>query len=148
MSENLQRAERIARLAHAGQVEQWTGQAYIEHVERVVARVSRWPSLSSDVQAVAWLHDVLEDTAVTVEDLALFGVSTFVVQAVQVLSRKDDETYAEYIERVKTSKNAFALAVKLADLGDHLRAEGRSRMSASMVARYKKAVAQLTEVEG
>jgi hypothetical protein len=52
----VQIAERIARVAHAGQKEESTGDDYIHHVERVAALVD-----GDDAKAVAWLHDVIED---------------------------------------------------------------------------------------
>jgi (p)ppGpp synthase/HD superfamily hydrolase len=53
----LQLAERIARKAHAGQMDTVTGADYITHVERVVALVE-----GDEAKAVAWLHDVVEDS--------------------------------------------------------------------------------------
>lgn len=70
MTAMLQTAERLARHAHAGQVEQLTGDDYIHHVERVVALVE-----GDEAKAVAWLHDVLEDTKVSADNLLAAGVT-------------------------------------------------------------------------
>ena len=109
-------AERIARAAHAGQTEQSTGDDYIHHIERVVAMVDGDPA-----QAVAWLHDVLEDTAMTAADLRRAGISSRVVAAVWWLTRRECDSYPAYIERLKASGDPLALVVKIADLRDHLR---------------------------
>src|SRR6187402_2103897 len=77
-----QTAERQARQAHAGQVEALTGDDYIHHVERVVALVG-----DDEAKAVAWLHDVLEDTKVSADDLLAAGVSETVVEAVRALTK-------------------------------------------------------------
>jgi (p)ppGpp synthase/HD superfamily hydrolase len=69
-------------------------------------------------QAVAVLHDVLEDTAVTAEDLREANLSSIVLDAVTALTRRSGQTYKEYIEQV--AGNAIARQVKLADLADNL----------------------------
>src|SRR4051812_36890220 len=142
-------AERIARHAHAGQTEQSTGGDFMRHVERVVALVD-----GDDAKAVAWLHDVLEDTDVTEGELARAGVSQTVIDAVRVVSRgvnHDGRTYAEYIEGIRRTANPLALAVKIADLRDHLRDQSSEAIvpewpqkMARLRPRYEKALAQLT----
>ena len=61
MSSLVRKAEDIARMAHAEQVDK-AGQPYIGHIERVAARVT-----SDEAKCVAWLHDVLEDSDVLPE---------------------------------------------------------------------------------
>jgi hypothetical protein len=63
---------------------------------------------------VAWLHDVLEDTSLTAQDLLAAGVAPWVVWAVQALTRGQDELYEEYLYRVKS--NHMARAVKIQDI--------------------------------
>lgn len=116
----LEKAERIARHAHAQQLDP-SGDPYIEHVERVVALVAA-AGESDAVKAVAWLHDVIEDTAWTRTQLVdRGGISEPVAEAVEVLSRREGESYEDYIRRVVQSRNPLARPVKLADLRDHLR---------------------------
>jgi (p)ppGpp synthase/HD superfamily hydrolase len=129
-------AELIARQAHAAQEEPQTALPYITHVERVVQMVE-----GDDAKAVAWLHDVLEDTPVTAEDLWAAGISEEVLLAVQALTRRDDETYRNYILRVQAS-GPLARAVKLADLRDHLRPS--EYLKVSLRSRYQQALHQLT----
>jgi (p)ppGpp synthase/HD superfamily hydrolase len=112
----LQLAERIARSAHANQFEESTGESYIHHVERVVAMVD-----SDEAKAVAWLHDVLEDSDYTSDDLRAAGISAPVITAVLYLTREEAVSYASYIEDLLLCGDALALTVKAADLRDHLR---------------------------
>lgn len=101
-------AKDIATKAHAGQHDK-AGNDYISHPETVASLVD-----SRELKAIAWLHDVLEDTDVTEEDLLKAGIPASVVEVVKILTHKKDESYQEYIERV--SKNRMAAIVKIADL--------------------------------
>lgn len=73
---------------------------------------------NDDLRAIAVLHDVLEDTDATVEDLEQIGMSETVVNAVIALTRNMNESYRTYIKRVK--KDPFARAVKIEDLNHNL----------------------------
>lgn len=67
-------AERIAREAHEGQFDK-AGRPYVEHPARVAAWAARLdPDAPSAVIEAAWLHDVLEDTPFTRDDLAALGI--------------------------------------------------------------------------
>lgn len=103
------RAEQIARAAHEGQVDK-TGHPYITHPQRVAARV-RGDDLA---EAVAWLHDVVEDTTVTLDDLAR-EFPPAVVDAVDALTRRPDQS--DYYDQVQADD--LALRVKLADIDDN-----------------------------
>lgn len=65
-------AARVAEFAHRGQLRKYTGRPYIEHPGRVAARMMRHCAADEYIVAAAWLHDVLEDTSVSEEDLAVF----------------------------------------------------------------------------
>jgi len=67
---------------------------------------------------VAVLHDVVEDSGVTVRDLQKAGYSAEIVGAVQYLTRTKEEEYEQFIERVK--ENTLAVKIKIADLEDKL----------------------------
>ena len=110
----LERAERLARAAHAGQRD-LVGPYHL-HLERVVAMVE-----GDEAKAVAWLHDIIEDTAVSALDLLAAGIPEPVVDAVRVLTRTQPDVYLDYIKIIKTEGSAAAQAVKIADLVDHLR---------------------------
>ena len=105
-------AEMIARFAHRDQVDK-VGQPYIKHPERVAAAVGNiWQCV-----AAAWLHDVVEDTQFTLQDLSNLGVDSSVLHAVDLLTKKKGVSRQEYIEAVKA--DAIALHVKKCDLADN-----------------------------
>ncbi|AWM39551.1 Bifunctional (p)ppGpp synthase/hydrolase RelA [Gemmata obscuriglobus] len=107
------RAVQIAAAAHAGQVDK-EGQPYLLHVLRVALAVA-----DPEARIAAVLHDVVEDTAVTLEQIRAEGFSPAVVEAVRVLTRRHGAPYAEYVIGLKA--NALARAVKLSDLADNSR---------------------------
>lgn len=130
-------AERIAREAHAGQKDTVTGADYITHIERVVAAVE-----GDDAKAVAWLHDVLEDCPTwTGGALNKAGIPGYIVEAVIELTRVSQQPYDHYIRDLAISGNPLALAVKIADLRDHLRPNCPERLRP----RYEAALKALTE---
>lgn len=131
----LETAIALARRHHAGQTEESTGDPYEKHLERVAAFV-----FSDAAKIVAWLHDILEDTPLIAADLRQAGIPQALVASVIILTRRSDETYAQYIERVANSNDRLALEVKLADLHDHLRPNCPERLRP----RYERAVRFLT----
>jgi len=96
-----------------------------------------------EVQQTAILHDILEDTPVTVDDLIAAGFSRAVTNAVWVLTRDKNQTYADYIGSIIFSKNEMAISVKLADLADNLAPERRGGIKRSLIKRYEWAHAAL-----
>lgn len=110
---NLERAIQIAVTAHAGQVDK-QGQPYILHPMRVMLSVP-----DDEARMAGILHDVVEDTSVTHDDLRKAGFSEAVLEAVRCLTRTPGGPYADYVVRCK--RNAIARAVKLADLSDNTR---------------------------
>src|SRR5712692_4891534 len=72
-----------------------------------------------EAQIVAVLHDVIEDTSVTADDLRQAGFSEKVVAAVLCVTHRKEEPYADYVVRCKG--NDVARRVKLADLEDNYR---------------------------
>jgi len=108
MSEQISRAYHIARKAHNGQVDK-AGKDYIFHPMSVASFVPE----DEDMITVALLHDVVEDTDVTFEDLIpLF--SPKVIEGLKCMTHDKTEYYEMYVIRLK--KNPIALQVKLADL--------------------------------
>ncbi len=104
-------AIRIAREAHAGQVDK-SGKPYIDHPLRVMARVK-----GAHAQMAAVLHDVIEDTPVTAEDLRTAGCPENVITAVVALSKVPGEAMPDYLRRV--AADPIAVQVKRADIGDN-----------------------------
>lgn len=108
----LERAIEIAAAAHAGQVDK-AGQPYILHPLRVMLQLE---GASERIAAV--LHDVVEDTAVTLEQLVAEGFSAEVVAAVQALTKRPGESRLDAASRA--AQDSIACAVKLADNADNM----------------------------
>ena len=103
-----EKAYEIAKKAHLGQVDK-AGEDYIKHPEKVASFVK-----TDEEKAVAYLHDVIEDTELTLEDLYKYGFSEEVLKAVDVITKKKGQDYQTYLNFVK--ENKLARVVKLADL--------------------------------
>lgn len=105
------KAMMVAYNAHHGQVDK-CGIPYIFHPIHLAEQMDDEISCT-----VALLHDVVEDTEITIKDLAkLFPVE--VIDAVNLLTRNKETSYYEYIEALKSNK--VAVKVKLADLDHNL----------------------------
>ncbi|SRR5260221_10108028 len=107
----LERAIQIALTAHAGQTSR-DASPYILHPLRLMAEMD-----SDDERIVALLHDVIEDSSLTPEDLQKEGFASEVVEAVRLLTHEESVPNEEYVRRIKP--NALARKVKLADLRDN-----------------------------
>jgi (p)ppGpp synthase/HD superfamily hydrolase len=132
----------LATQAHVGQVDK-VGQPYILHPFRVMLRLG-----DPTARMVAVLHDVVEDTSVTLDDLRRGGFPPEVVEAVDLVTRRQDETYEQFIERL--APNPIARAVKLADLEDNMdtsRLPAITEKTRERLERYRKARACLREFE-
>jgi len=108
----LDRAIAIAVKAHTGQVDK-VGAPYILHPLRLMLRVS-----TTDEQIVAVLHDVVEDSPVTLDDLRNEGFSPAIIGALDCLTHRPEVSYTDYVEQL--SENPLARRVKLADLADNM----------------------------
>lgn len=107
-------AEALAR-ARFGTIKDRGGDLMINHMARVV------DMLDDPVdKEVGWLHDIVEDTHTTLDELRELGFPEVVVAAVDLLThRKKEMKYAEYINRICASGNLHAIRVKLADQFDN-----------------------------
>ena len=125
----------IARKAHEGQLDK-AGVDYIEHPIYVASQVD-----TEEEKAVALLHDVIEDSPVSAEELLQAGLPETVVTAVQVLTKKKEQDYQTYLETVK--KNPLVRVVKLADLkhnSDLSRLSSITEKDRERLKKYKKAI--------
>lgn len=136
----LEHAISLAVDAHKGQLDK-AGKPYILHPLRVMFRLS-----GETEQIVGILHDVVEDSDITLDDLRRMGYSDEVVTALDHVTRRDSETYDEFVQRSR--QHPVARRVKLADLEDNM---DMRRLSASptrqdlqRVARYRRAWAELS----
>ena len=110
---NLERAIEIAAEAHKGQKDKY-GAPYLGHVTRVMNAGE-----TDQERIVGVLHDVIEDSPWTFDDLRREGFSAEIIEAVRCLTKKsEDEDYDEFTERVR--KNPLAVRVKLNDLRDNM----------------------------
>ena len=108
----LERAIEIAAKFHSGQVDK-AGQPYVLHPLRLMFAV-RTPQ----ERMAAVLHDVVEDTDMTLADLAREGFSQEVVAAVQALTKHPGESRIDAAHRA--AADPIARAVKLADVADNM----------------------------
>ena len=108
----IERASEIAATAHAGQRDK-AGQPYIFHPLRVMLRVD-----GAHEQMAAVLHDVVEDTSVTLDNLAQEGFPSEVLRAIAALTKLPGETRLEAAARA--AADPVARKVKLADNAENM----------------------------
>jgi (p)ppGpp synthase/HD superfamily hydrolase len=128
----------LAAQAHRGQRDK-AGRPYILHPLRVMLALE-----GEDERIVGVLHDLVEDTGHTLDELLAAGYSEAVLAALDCLTRRDGETYEQFVERIKP--NPIARRVKLADLADNLdvrRLPAVGERDAERLNRYLKAWAEL-----
>lgn len=113
--ELIRQAEQWAEYAHQGQQDK-NGEDYISHPRRVARRLSLEGN-PPEVVAAGLLHDVLEDSSVTVEQLHQAGISPTTVRIVEAMTKTVDMEYTDYL----TALTSFppAAAVKRADIADN-----------------------------
>lgn len=108
----LEDAIALAVKAHQGQVDK-VGQPYILHPLRVMFR------LEGELERIVGvLHDVVEDSELAFGDLQQMGYSDEVITALDGVTRRDEESYDEFIER--SLVHPVSRRVKLADLEDNM----------------------------
>ena len=109
----LEKAIEIALKAHQGQMDK-AGCEYILHPLRLLTQME-----TQEEKIIAVLHDVLEDTDVTLQQLADIGFGKSILCALELLTRdKEKITYEDYIKKIKT--HPVAAKVKIADLEDNM----------------------------
>lgn len=102
------KAMHICFEAHRDQLDK-SGIPYVFHPIHLAEQM-----MDEDTTIVALLHDVMEDTDYTLQMLRDEGFSEEVLEALVLLTHKDEENYLDYVKRIKD--NPIAKAVKLADL--------------------------------
>jgi len=140
----LERAIALAAQAHEGQVDK-AGAPYIFHPLRMMLSVD-----TPEARVAAVLHDVVEDTPVSLEELRAEGFSEAVIGAVEALTKRPEEEddYDAFIRRV--APNPLARQVKLADLRDNCdvsRIAQPSQKDWRRIEKYKRAI-QYLETHG
>ena len=140
LQQQLCHAINIAIKAHHKQLDR-SGQPYITHPFRVMES-----GQTLEEKIVGVLHDVIEDTTLTLNDLSVEGFSDVIIDAVDALSKTENEAYDHYIARVE--KNELAIRVKLNDLTDNMDLKRLTEITDDDIVRmrkYLKAYNQLTD---
>ncbi|AFY60100.1 HD domain-containing protein [Synechococcus sp. PCC 6312] len=139
----LSKAIEIATQAHHGQVDK-AGKPYISHPLAVMGLVE-----GESEKIVAVLHDVVEDTPISLNDLAAEGFSAECLAAVDAITKRDGEPLDDYLERVKS--NPIAIRVKLADLSHNMDLRRIAEPTAkdyARIERYKQTYETLQAISG
>ncbi|SHO59172.1 GTP pyrophosphokinase [Vibrio quintilis] len=109
---SLDLAIQIATQAHSGQIDK-AGQPYVLHPLRVMFQFD-----SEKERIVAVLHDVIEDSDMSLSEIKCCGFSDEITEALDCLSRKQAESYDDFIDRILTNK--LACIIKIEDIKDNL----------------------------
>lgn len=120
----------ISAIAHEG-AKDLAGQPYYCHVSRVAHNFGQ-----NNYGIVAYLHDVVEDTNWTLDQLREKGFSSEIVEAVDAITRRKGEVYMDYINRC--ARNTIAIHVKLADLTDNMNISRLPELTDKDIARLRK----------
>ena len=129
------KAMKIAFEAHKNQTDK-NGIPYIYHPIHLAEQMD-----SENTICVALLHDVVEDTSITFEDLQVEGFSGGIIDALKLLTHDDAVPYMEYVKEIR--KNPIATKVKLADLrhnSDLTRLDEVNEKALKRVEKYKDAI--------
>ena len=121
--------------AHKDQIDK-SGMPYVFHPFHLAEQMA-----DENTTIVALLHDVIEDTEYTLDDLRKFGFAEDVLSAISLMTHADDVPYMEYVVKIKT--NPIAKAVKLADLkhnSDMSRLDRITQTDEERAKKYKQAI--------
>ena len=116
--------------AHKGQLDK-SGMPYVFHPFHLMEQMETEEEL-----CVALLHDVVEDSEMTFEELEKAGFPKTVLEALRLMTHDDDTPYLEYVERLKS--NPLARKVKLADLKHNSTLERLPAVTEKDLARHEK----------
>lgn len=143
MMSTLERAIVIAAEAHVGQVDK-AGAPYVLHPLRMMLRLS-----TSDEMIAAVLHDVVEDCGLSLEMLRADGFSEQVLEAIDSVTRRAEESYEEFV--LRAASNSIGRRVKLADLRDNSdlsRIKHPTARDYARVEKYRRVIETICALEG
>ena len=126
--------------AHKEQVDK-SGMPYVFHPFHLAEQM-----MDEDTTVVALLHDVVEDTPHTLDDLKKMGFSSQIIEAISLMTHEPGVPYMDYVQKIK--ENAIARAVKLADLkhnSDLTRLDIIDDRAKQRVEKYAQAIRLLSE---
>ena len=118
-----------------------SGMPYVFHPFHLAEQMQ-----DEDTTVVALLHDIVEDTEYTIEDIAAMGFHARVVAAIALMTHAEDVPYMDYVAKIKD--NPIAKAVKLADLthnSDMTRLDVVDEKAKARIEKYAKALRFLNE---
>lgn len=93
---------------------------YYEHVSRVAISLSKRYGEDTFLVNLAYMHDMIEDDLITNEELKERGYSQEFLDSLSLLTRKKEDSYEQYIQKLIDSEDINALRVKRADLEDNM----------------------------
>ena len=140
----LQKASTLSEEAHRNQY--YSLESYFEaHILKVVDKLIDTLGIAdADTIIVAYLHDIVEDTKITLSDLAfVYGFNQDIIDAVDAITKRSDETRKQYLARCKA--NNIAHKVKIADTLANLEASITS-CDAWRVEKYSKQLIELYKI--
>ena len=140
LEEELVMAKQIAKAAHKNQIDK-AGVDYFEHVKTVGDAGE-----TIEEKIVGYLHDVVEDSHITITDLSEHGFSDSILSAVDAITRRKSESWRKYIQRA--GDNSIAAKVKINDLkhnSDLSRIASPGEVDLSRQRKYQAAIANLLE---
>ncbi len=129
------KAMKISFKAHKNQTDK-NGMPYIFHPIHLAEQMTDEKTI-----CVALLHDVVEDTDITFEELENEGFSEDIIDALKLMTHDDSVPYMDYVKEIKT--NRIATTVKIADLkhnSDLTRLDIVDEKAIKRVEKYKKAI--------
>lgn len=135
----LLKAIEIAHRAHEGQSDK-NGQPYILHPLRVMNSGKTYNEM-----IVGILHDVIEDSDYTLEDLKKEKFSEEILAAVDAMTKKENQAYQEYLDNLKN--NSLAVRVKQNDLTDNMDLKRLSEISDEDIPRLRKYLKAYNELK-
>jgi len=120
------------------------GKAYILHPMRLMMRLR---TNDEELMAIAILHDVVEDSDITLDDLMSMGFSFRVVNGVDGLTKRDGESYESFVRRCATNEDSRLVKIEdLKDNSDITRLKGIGKKDIERMEKYHRAYLYLTGV--
>lgn len=139
-TDTTKKAMKLCFQAHKDQTDK-SGIPYVFHPIHLAEQMT-----DEDTTVVALLHDVVEDTDYTIEDLAAMGFNDRVLAAIRLMTHAEGVPYMDYVAKIKD--NPIAKAVKLADLAhnsDLTRLDVVDEYAKARAEKYAKAIRFLNE---
>lgn len=139
-TEKTKKALKLCFEAHKAQLDK-SGMPYVFHPFHLAEQMK-----DENTTIVALLHDVIEDTDYTFNDLIAMGFDGAIIDAIELMTHEEGVPYMDYVEKIKS--NPIAREVKLADLrhnSDLSRLDAPTEKDKMRVEKYRKAIVLLEE---